>query len=187
MRRDEAEHVLRAARAILSPRGDTRFIVIGSQSILGVHPNAPNELLLSMELDLYPMDLPPSDADIVDAVIGEGSSFHETFGYYADGVGPTTPKLPAGWRERLAPMGKDDEDWCLEPHDLAISKFVAGREKDMAFNAALIRHGLVQGSILLERLADTDCGDIPEEVVRARVVRCIRENAPKATPCPAPK
>ena len=51
MRRDEAEHVLRAARVILSPKGDTRFIVVGSQSILGAHPNAPAELLLSMELD----------------------------------------------------------------------------------------------------------------------------------------
>ncbi len=68
MRRDEAEHILRAARVILSTKGDTRFIVVGSQSILGAHPNAPPELLLSMELDLYPMDLPSSDADVVDAV-----------------------------------------------------------------------------------------------------------------------
>ena len=178
MRRDEAEHILRAARVILSPKGDTRFIVVGSQSILGAHPNAPPELLLSMELDLYPMDLPSSDADIVDAVIGAGSSFHETFGYYADGVGPTTARLPAGWRERLVPMGEENEGWCLEPHDLAIAKFVAGREKDMAFNAALIRHGMVHGSVLLERLAETDCGDTPRELVRARVARCIRENAP---------
>jgi len=178
VRRDEAEHVLRAARVILSPKGDTRFIVIGSQSILGAHPNAPAELLLSMELDLYPMDLPASDADIVDAVIGEGSSFHETFGYYADGVGSTTATLPAGWRERLVPMGEENEGWCLEPHDLAIAKFVAGREKDMAFNAALIRHGMVRGSILLARLDDTDCGDVPRALVRARVAGCIRENAP---------
>ena len=178
MRRDEAEHVLRAARVILSPKGDTRFVVVGSQSILGAHPNAPAELLLSMELDLYPMDLPASDADIVDAVIGDGSSFHETFGYYADGVGPTTSKLPTGWRERLVPMGEEEVGWCLEPHDLAISKFVAGREKDMAFNAALIRHGMVQGRVLLTRLAETDCGDIPRELVQERVERCIRENAP---------
>ena len=112
----------------------------------------------------------------------EGSAkvlrFHETFGYYADGVGPTTATLPAGWRQRLVPMGEEDEGWCLEPHDLAIAKFVAGREKDMAFNAALIRHGMVQGSVLLERLDDTDCGDISRELVRARVARCIRANAP---------
>ena len=75
-------------------------------------------------------------------------------------------------------MGEENEGWCLEPHDLAIAKFVAGREKDMAFNAALIRHGMVHGSVLLERLDDTDCGDIPRELVRARVVRCIRENVP---------
>ena len=68
VRRDEAEHVLRAARVILSPKGDTRFVVIGSNPFWARIRNAPPELLLSMELDLYPMDLPSSDADVVDAV-----------------------------------------------------------------------------------------------------------------------
>ena len=75
-------------------------------------------------------------------------------------------------------MGEAAEGWCLEPHDLAVAKFVAGREKDMACNAALIRHGMVQESVLFARLAETDCGDIPKELVRGRVARCFRENAP---------
>ena len=32
---------------------------------------------------------------------------------------------------------------CLEPHDLAISKYAAGREKDLVFTRELARRGLV--------------------------------------------
>jgi hypothetical protein len=33
--------------------------------------------------------------------------------------------------------------YCLDPHDLAISKLAAGREKDWPFVAEMIRHGFV--------------------------------------------
>ena len=33
---------------------------------------------------------------------------------------------------------------CLEVHDLAISKYVAGRPKDLAFTEALAQHGLTR-------------------------------------------
>ncbi len=35
-------------------------------------------------------------ADLIDGSIGELSPFHETFGYYAHGLGPETAALPAG-------------------------------------------------------------------------------------------
>ncbi len=31
--------------------------------------------------------------------------FHETYGYYARGVGPETPIAPVGWQERLIRVG----------------------------------------------------------------------------------
>jgi hypothetical protein len=40
-------------------------------------------------------------ADQVDGAIGELSPFHETFGYYAQGVSVATAVLPDGWRDRL--------------------------------------------------------------------------------------
>ncbi len=40
-------------------------------------------------------------AEVIEAVIGELSSFHDTFGYYAQGVDHTTSKLPEGWENRL--------------------------------------------------------------------------------------
>ena len=41
--------------------------------------------------------------DRIEALIGEMSLFHDTFGYHAQGVGPETAKLPAGWEGRARP------------------------------------------------------------------------------------
>src|SRR3954465_1126594 len=96
MKRDELEHVLRAAGAIT---GVSTWVIVGSQAILGSVPDAPDELLVSQEVDLY---APANEAasDLVDGSIGEMSPFHETFGYFAHGVGDETAVLPSRWRER---------------------------------------------------------------------------------------
>ena len=44
---------------------------------------------------------------------------------------------------------------CLEAHDLAVSKLIAGRDKDIDFVAALLRHQLAMASLIEQRLADT--------------------------------
>ena len=43
--------------------------------------------------------------------------------------------------------------WCLEPHDLWISKAVASRPKDIEFCGALLQRDLVSADHLRERLA----------------------------------
>jgi hypothetical protein len=99
-------------------------------------------------------DLGNERADLVDGAIGELSSFHETFGYYAQGVSVTTAVLPEGWRDRLVrfatPGSAPGAALCLEPHDLVVSKLVAHREKDLEFAAALIQRGLVDPVVLHE-------------------------------------
>ena len=52
---------------------------------------------------------------------------------------------------------------CLEIHDLVISKYVAGREKDMEFARAVISHGLVAQDTLQSRLEATPIDDLPHE------------------------
>ena len=96
MNRTELEHVINAAAEIT---GDD-IVVIGSQAILGQFPNAPPSLLRSMEADMYPRNHPDRAIEI-DGAIGDGSRFHETYGYYGHGVGPETPQAPAGWDERM--------------------------------------------------------------------------------------
>ena len=98
MRRTDLERVIGAAANAL---GEDAFVVIGSQAILGPYPDAPEGLLLrSMEVDLFPRERPERAIEI-DGALGDGSPFHEAFGYYAHGVGPETARAPAGWEGRL--------------------------------------------------------------------------------------
>jgi hypothetical protein len=153
MKRSEVEHVLRAAAAIAQ---ETSFVVVGSQAILLAFPHAPEELLTSRELDLYPA-LHPEKADLIDGAIGAMSSFDQTFGYHADGVGPETAVMPPDWRtrEQFHYIGEVTAI-CPEVHDLAVSKCVAGRDKDADFIRALFRHRMIELPVMLERIALLD-------------------------------
>lgn len=169
MTRLQLEHVIRAAGTISD---DDDIIVIGSQAILGQFPNAPAELLVSQEADVYPKKY-PERSDLIDGSIGEASPFERTYGYYAHGVGPETAVLPSGWMERLIPVcgpnTRSIRGWCLEVHDLAIAKLVAGREKDLDFVRALHRHGMVAKETLSDRLALTQVDSTVGALVAARI------------------
>jgi hypothetical protein len=151
MTREEFEHVLRAAAAIV----DDEIVVIGSQAVHGQFLSPPEELLVSRELDVYPLSAPERAAEI-DGAIGDGSRFDSTFGVYAHGVGPETPTAPAGWQERLIrvelpPLGQRPSvvAWCMEIHDLVLAKLAAGRQHDLEFAAEAIRSRLVDRQQLM--------------------------------------
>ncbi len=171
MDRAAPEHVLRAASAIANER---EFIVIGSQAILGQFPNAPDSLLVSMEVDVYPR-YAPEKSDLIDGAIGELSAFHETFGYYAHGVDETTATLPSGWADRLVPIRNQNTagaiGWCLEVHDLAVSKLVAGRARDMDFIAELVRGCMVDPAMLRHRLRTLSLGVQRIATLEARLLQ----------------
>jgi hypothetical protein len=171
MRRQHLEHILRAAAAIT---GTDQFLVIGSQSILGSHPDPPDELLASMEADIVSLRS-DHDNDLIDGSIGEMSPFHQTFGYYAHGVSAAVATLPDGWRDRLVPFRSEHTGGatglCLEAHDLAVSKIVAGREKDLNYVRVLARRGLIDGDTLAARLAATRLTPEVREICLARVKR----------------
>jgi len=152
---EQLRHILRAAGAIT---GEKIFVVIGSQAILGSHPDAPRSLRKSIEGDTYPKDHPEKAIDI-DGAIGELSPFHQEFGYYAHGVSPETATLPDGWEQRLVEFQVYDQSGtiglCLEKHDLAYSKLAAGREKDIAFIRELLKYRLInRGKI--DRLIESE-------------------------------
>ena len=156
MQRSDLEHIIRASGDVAQ---DDEIVIIGSQSILGQFPDAPMRLLTSMEADVYP-NHNPELADRVDGAIGEGSSFHELHGYYAQGVGPETAVLPSDWKDRVVIVKNENTNGiaglCLEVHDLAVSKFAAGRTKDLEFIQELIRHEMIRKDILLARLAEAE-------------------------------
>jgi hypothetical protein len=174
MNRQQLEHVLRAAADIAD---DDEIVVIGSQAILAQFPNAPPALCASHDVDLYPKNH-PERAELVEGSIGELSPFHETFGYYVHGVAPETAVLPAGWQGRLVaisgPGTRGATGWCLDVHDLAVSKAIAGREKDLDYLSELARHGLANAAAMLERLAATDLTPGLRQLVEQRIRRIFR-------------
>ena len=153
MNRYQLEHVIRAAAGNADVRD---IVIIGSQAILGTFPDAPAELLQSMEADVFPLDAPERSI-VIDGAMGELSLFHETFGYYAHGVDDTTARLTPGWRGRLVRVENENtlgaRGWCLEIHDLAASKVFAGREKDRDYVRTLLARGLISIDELRRRLA----------------------------------
>ena len=152
MKRSELAHILRSASKVA---GDPRILVIGSQAILASFDDdqLPIDATRSIEADIAFFDDPDErKSDLVDGGIGELSRFHESFGVYGQGVGISTATLPTGWEGRLVPFDDPDarpsEARCLEPHDLVVSKLVAGRPKDHEFARALLVAGLVDIDVL---------------------------------------
>lgn len=158
MRREDFEHVLAAAADVSDC---DELVVVGSQAILGSHNDPPSALLVSLEVDVYPLENPEAAINI-DGALGDGSQFHRTFGYYAHGVGPETAKAPAGWQGRLVrreiprrvASNRTPIAWCLEIHDLVLSKCAAGRERDWEYAREALKSGLLDADVLLARIPD---------------------------------
>jgi hypothetical protein len=169
MERPQLEHIIRAASAIT---GADKLVIIGSQAVLGQFPDAPAELLVSIEADVFTFR-GSLDSELIDGSIGEASPFHQTFGYYAHGVGEETAVLASGWKERLIAVQSENTGaaigLCLEVHDLAVSKLIAAREKDLDFISALLRHHLVSADTIRERLRGTPIPDNQRDVCLARL------------------
>lgn len=177
MKKRQVDHILRAAVDIT--RGERKFIIVGSQALHGKYPDLVDDFpRVSRELDLYI----PGAEDLTELLnsIGEGSIFHETYGYYADPVGETTAVLPRNWKSRLVNLPPGDTNGakglCLEPHDLAISKYVAGREKDREFLQELVRRRLLDPDLLLERLEQTPLDEAKWRAVRSAIERDFRDS-----------
>lgn len=170
MKRQELEHILRAAAAIT---GETEIVVLGSQAALVQFPTLPKELTGSVELDVYPL-VHPEKADDIDGAIGELSRFHEEYGYYADGVGPDTALLPRDWATRAIRLHNENMGTAVaiapEVNDLAVSKLLAGREKDLEWVGAAIRHKIASPERMrtLIRAVDADPARLDQAKARLR-------------------
>lgn len=168
MKKQQVDHVLRAAGRIT---GEKKFIILGSQALHGRHPDVADTIIKSAEVDLFAPDQPDRTERLV--VIGAYSPFHEQFGYYADPVSEATANLPKGWKGRLVKLAPGDTEGvsglCLDPHDLAIAKYSAFREKDLVFTRELARRGILSKEQLLTLLGQTKLSDELRERILARI------------------
>ena len=80
----------------------------------------------------------PDSAVELAGVLGYGSSFCELHGFYVDAVDPTTATLPDRWQHRAIVIQGGNtiaagsklraRGFCLDIHDLLVSKYGAARE-----------------------------------------------------------
>ena len=87
--------------------------------------------------------------------------------------------LPPGWRGRLVTHAPSDCNGhaalCPEPHDLWLSKAVAGRPKDWDYCREMAAQGMVDANVLDERLAlMTDLPEAVTALVQARIAELKR-------------
>lgn len=153
MTRTELEHAIRAACDV---SGDDEVYVFGSQAILGQYPDAPESLRQSAEADIAPVTAVDM-VDVIDAHLGELSPFHDAFGFYVHGLSIDAAVLPIGWQGRAIAVRNENTrngtGWCVEAHDLAVSKLVAFRRRDKDFVRILLLESLIKPRKLLLRLS----------------------------------
>jgi hypothetical protein len=168
MKKRQLDHILRAAGDIT---GQKKFVIVGSQALHGKHPDVADEIMMSAEVDLFA----PKEQDATELLneIGVDSPFHLTYGFYAAPVDEGTAVLPSGWRGRLVnlPAGNTGgvQGLCLEPHDLAISKYAAWRDKGRVFTRELARRGFVDREKLLTLLDRTPVTAEERARIRERI------------------
>ena len=152
MNTEELTHTIRAVHNMLVDLGcDIDRIglgIIGAQSVIGsilIDEERHPRMIQSAEVDIFVLDDNDEWADYINGTLGEGSLFHTTYGYYADGVDVHSIVLPLHWKERAVKRFwflQDKENSAvpilfIEPHDLIVSKLHASRGKDLNFTAAM--------------------------------------------------
>lgn len=132
---------------------------------------------MSAEADIYPLNAPEL-ADKIEGALGEGSPFHETYGYYAQGVGPETAVLPSGWKNRVhrlqSAATNDRVGYCLDVVDLFMSKAMAGRPKDRDFCMALLEYKYVNLDQVLDLVSAMPLDEDLQRKLRSTIRRWAR-------------
>jgi len=173
MRRRELEH---AIREVGRRTNLDYFYVIGSAAVFASIPAVSDTAVAGTRyVDVIPAPADASEADAladkIDFVLGEGSDFDVEYGFYIQGVDHSTPAFaPKNWRERAIPVRSEGfTGLCMEIHDLALSKYGAGREKDVAATRALAQGDHTQKRVLLARLQQVNADQARLELMRARI------------------
>jgi hypothetical protein len=139
---EQFDHICRAAAAVA---GVKKIHVFGANAIIpwlveSGHPIPLLDFVPSRELDVSVGDEKLNT--LIDGAIGEFSVFDETFSVYAHGVSLLNFQAPVNWQQRVGrriePVS-GVEIIAPHPHDLIISKLIAGRPKDFDFAVSVAR------------------------------------------------
>lgn len=165
MRREAISHLLRAAGEVT---GETRFVLVGSAAVIAWFADVPDDMSMTSEIDIYAFDAPdPEEVSFeLEAFLGQQTAFHKTYGYFVDGVGPETARLPEGWRDRSQLYGGADTNGvtAIVPHpdDIAVAKLARCGERDLQFIVDGLAARLMDLETIVERARDLRIEDLQQ-------------------------
>jgi hypothetical protein len=152
------DHLLRAAANVT---GQNSFVLVGSASVIVRRKlrrkSVPADMTITQEIDIYApyADDIESISQMIDTNIGQGSRFHDEFGYYGDGVSPTTAKMPSDWEARAVEYrGAGCPDVAVtvpEENDVALAKLAAWRDKDQDWLVRGVNYGVLSLKTMVTR------------------------------------
>jgi hypothetical protein len=164
------------ADVIRSMARSEKIVVMGSASLFASFPeldreNGPLQATYDADVILFPFE--ELEGQMVHDALGQGRTFHQIYGYYADILRPlAAEEFTPGWEDRLVPLsGFEGGVFCLDPYDMAVCKLRAGRPKDIALLVHLLKTGLMNRADLKARLDATPM----REAVVVTTYRCFHE------------
>ncbi len=130
-------------------------VIVGSQAVFALTDFPPEIVRRSVECDFLLLDQSFGFRSEITETLGMFSDYQETTGFYADVLGRATVVLPENWESRLVEL-KDEKGsaiaLCVEIHDVAVSKLIAGREKDFEFLQTAFQADYLQVEEFLRRV-----------------------------------
>ncbi len=98
------------------------YVIIGSLSVIGQAEDPPDDMLVSIDVDLYTKDDHGRIFEI-NQYLGQGSSFEDENGYYADPVSPNIASFPENWESRLVLVKLNGVNaYFVDINDSAVAK-----------------------------------------------------------------
>jgi hypothetical protein len=194
------EDLARVVRALAGAFQAEEVFIIGSQAILASMPDAPEAARESPEVDAFPgnarvweiaqQEIEPGVNHIASEYIfknfGEGSQFHDTHGFFIDGVDETTATFPRGWKSRAVRAkievdGRMVEGVAPSPVDLVVSKLARLDPKDRWFVEAIHKAKPLDLKLVQQRIQQTNL----DPAVAQRAIDYVRSLAAKSENKPA--
>ncbi len=152
MRKSDLFELVRQIKTITSSEIP---IIVGSQAVHLVTNFPPEIIQQSIECDFIFISGKSETRTEINKKLGVFSNFQLENGFYADALGLATVILPTNWQERLQPF-KDEKGETIalvaEIHDIAVSKLIAGREKDFLFLKELFIREFIEIDVFVERV-----------------------------------
>lgn len=153
------------------------FVIVGSLSAVGALVSPPDEMVMSLDADLYPKLDPGRGLVDLARLLGAGSEFFRKHGVYADPLTPGVLTVPGDWESRLIQISFPGgvQGWFMDPNDATIGKLIRFQENDERWVRAGIEAGVVQPDVVerrLKSLVNADDGDA--DLVRERLSQLLR-------------